>query len=276
MFYGDPATDVTVAPYFRTVGQEAEFSSGDRLAELLKERRLSPQTRAVHGAHCKCSDANDYPIHSVEDSSARGGEYHIGGNRGVLFGSPTYATATHLLAEAATEVGCGLGTTVGFHTHVGLADARTGVEITKPQKIELLRAYLCFEDEIHSLAAGPESKPRNNPHVQANFPQSSYLGARFWSTPAESLAESFRWPGKSTCLNLVSHHGTIEFRVWNATKAQWRMHLAAGISTALVEAAAQGRTVSVDNPGTLVGFLDGLLTVDLVMLVRRQLNKNNN
>lgn len=63
---------------------------------------------------------------------------------------------------------------------------------------------------------------------------------------------------------------TIEFRVWNTMVSKWRLYMAAGISSALVEAAAQGREAPQDGMISLEEHLEGLLTDDVLALMERQ------
>lgn len=277
MYYPDPESDATVAPWYRTVGHEAEYATKPELANVLLENHLSPPGRTIHAPHCQCVDADNYPLHSVDDSSAHGGEYHIGGNRGVLFGSPAYMNAVRLLSKHTNELGSAVTRAVGFHTHVGTKDARTGVDLTPEQKVELLRIYLTYETQIHTISCGAFSSPRDNHHTPKFLSKRElFYGGNseewFWKTDASIVARAIQWPGKAT-LNMRTGHGTIEFRIWNATRSAWRMYLAGGISCAIVEAAAQNRTVGENPPATLVQFLHGLLTPDLVLLVNRQIQQ---
>ena len=63
---------------------------------------------------------------------------------------------------------------------------------------------------------------------------------------------------------------TTEFRIWNTQTSRWRLYMAAGVSSALVEAAFQGRALEQGDTCTLEEHLDGLLTEDLKLLMARQ------
>lgn len=280
-YYKNPEEDTTVSPYRRTVGHECEYSSRPTVADLLREKGYGtpalPNTygsRRLHNAGCRCQYRDDYPIHTTADCTAPGGEYLIGGSRGVLFGSPAYIFATKVMAEAAKEKRCGIGESVGMHTHVGCDD------LTYAQKVLVLRTYLRYEPEIQQLAAGPHDAARNNDCTSAKL-NIQYCGinsvepsSSFWTTDETELARSIQLPSRPT-LNFNNEH-TIEFRVWNATRAQWRMVLAAAVSSAIVESAHENRRVDPNDNTTLVDFLKGLLTPDVVMLIQRQKGKFSN
>lgn len=272
-YYLDPETDTTVAPYRRTVGHELEYASNPRVAVLLRERGhgtpgINGDAR-LHNAHCRCLDIDNYAIHTTSDCTAPGGEYLIGGSRGVLFGSPSYGFATAAMASAAQDADCGVTSNVGMHTHVGTND------LTQGQKINVLRAYLRYEEEIRYLAAGPLSEARNNGCTESHL-NTRYMGisveptSRFWTEDENRL--NVELPRRPT-LNFNTN--TVEFRVWNSTVAQWRMVLAGAVSSAIVQAAFENRRATWENPATLVEFLKGLLTPDMILLIQRQRNKFN-
>lgn len=274
MYYINPNDDVTVAPYRRTVGHEVEYSSNPEVADVLRRKGYGtprlPGGYQLHGPGCSCDQTDNYPVHTTSDATAGGGEYLIGGSQGVLYGSPRYVEATRVLSECANEAGCGTTTSVGMHTHVGASD------LTPGQKILLLRAYLRYEADIRLLAAGPLHKQRDTGYAPSKLTVSYDVHPRssFWELPEDALGEGFNFPGRP-CLNF---HGkgqgkTIEFRIWNSTKAQWRMILAGAVSSALVEAAAQNRKAHHDNPAPMTEFLKGLLTPDILLLIERQRKK---
>lgn len=273
-FYPDPETDTTVAPYRRTVGHELEYTSGISVAKILQKegygtpgQRGSYDGTGLHSPHCNCPEIDNYAIHTTSDATAPGGEYLIGGSRGVLFGSPSYAFATSVMSASARKAQCRVTANVGMHTHVGTRDLNQG------QKINVLRAYIRYEDEIRYLAAGPLNEARDNGCTISRL-NTRYLGisvarnSEFWTADENQLRVDL--PRRPT-LNFNAN--TVEFRVWNSTVAQWRMVLAGAVSSAIVQAGFENRRASWDNPATLVEFLKGLLTPDMIILIQRQRKK---
>ncbi len=280
LFYPDPSLDRTVAPYSRTCGHEVEYSSGAEVARILQESgNGTPSNRLgqLHGYACGCADRDNYPIHTTSDSTARGGEYLIGGSRGVLFGSDAYMKATKILSEAAIEIGCGTDTSVGMHTHVGVTDPDGTNRLSTGQMINILRIYVRYLNEIRMLAAGHMDEPRDNGCTTGNFDLNQYLSYRagvdvntFWNADENSLSVQLPCEGH---FRFQTEHNTIEFRVWNSTKTQWRMVLAGAVSSALVEAGKENRRAHPDTPATFTEFMKGLFTPDILVLIERQMKK---
>jgi hypothetical protein len=280
-FYPDAALDRTVAPYTRTVGHEVEYSSGAEVAALLQDEGNGTPARStgyrLHSYGCDCNARDNYPIHTTSDSTAAGGEYLIGGSRGVLFGSDAYIKATKILSDAAIQIGCGTSTAVGMHTHVGIQDPDGRNRLTTAQLINVCRIYVRYLNEIRALAAGHMDAPRNNGCTPGNFDLNQYLSYRagidsnaFWNTDENQL--SIQLPNDGH-IRFSTEHTTIEFRVWNSTKAQWRMVLAGAVSSAIVEAGKENRRAHPDNPATLTEFMKGLFTPDILLLIERQMKK---
>lgn len=106
-------------------------------------------------------------------------------------------------------------------------------------------------------------------NTYGNDPHSIFVGPWECNPPSaaqgiQSLSNAFRFRATSRMPK------TIEFRVWNTTVSRWRLYMGAGVSAALVEAAAQGRNLPQEGDTDLLDHLDGLLTADLVALVERQ------
>lgn len=287
----DPITRVTV-PYRRRVGHEVEISRGGSSFMRLGQERgyLAPsRTRrtdrsmsyfyerdhatGLHGYHCRCTAAQRYPIHPTYDATAAGGEHIIGGRNGVLFSSPAYMKAISALAELCRDAPAyGSGST-GGHTHVSTKG------LTMGKALALFRNLEVVWDEFRLLAQGPWDELRSNPCMRA--PSRGPL-VDVWGFDLELLDLWDCRPGEVRELEVPNnafryrkrHNGrnrkTIEFRIWNTATSKWRLYLAGGVSSALVEAAVQGRTLERDSNVSLVEHLDGLLTPDLVALVDRQ------
>lgn len=291
MFYPNASEDRTVAPYKRTVGHEVEYSSGADVAALMQDAGTATppldimrSTSRLHGYACNCEHRDNFPVHTTSDSTARGGEYIIGGSRGVLFGSEAYMKATKIMSDAAIQIGCGTDTNVGMHTHVGIEDPDGGNRLSRGQLLNVCRVYVRYLDQIKALAAGSHETPRDNgccygnswdfiTHLSGGYGRTATSEKTFWNEDENRLAENFPLPNDSH-IRFSTEHRTIEFRVWNSTKAQWRMVLAGAVSTAIVEAGFQNRRAHPDNPATFVEFMKGLFTPDILMLIERQLKKS--
>jgi len=263
-FYLPPEADKTYASYRRTVGQEVEMASGADAAGVLHAAGLAPD-RNLHGYACSCRYRDTYPVHPTSDCTAGGGEFIIGGSRGVLFGSKTYFDATNYLAVALQQVRGTHSRSVGMHTHVGASD------LTNQQKCQLIRIYLRFQEEFLELAALSDREVRSNGNTEPRLNQSYYITSPdVWELPVAEL--SFPLPGRPT-LNFGGRGGpTIEFRAWNASRVAWRMHLAAGVSSAMVEAAKAEKLTVPGDDYTLITFLEDIAPPDIIGLMHRQFN----
>lgn len=287
MFYSaTPLNDDTIAPYKRTVGLEIEVSSGATAASWLHSRGYAPSNR-LHDYQCSCRESIDYPVHPTSDCTAPGGEYLIGGPKGVLYGSPRFFKATSIAEQALLAARAETSDSVGMHTHVGM----DGLEVS--QRRILLRNYLAMQEEFQWLAAGAAGAVRNNGCTSSrinmdrlkiqrwdNYTTSSERMDRaewdeFWASHPRDWAVN-QFPARPTFNFQTGSKGTVEFRIWNSTTVQWRMVLAAGVSSAFVEAAKQERVApppeweSHKAAVTMEEFLYDFVTADLIGLMMRQ------
>ena len=342
-FYPDTDEGVpTTAPFRRRVGHEVEINNcghnGDRaFVEYLWDQGYgTPRLQGygygngLHGYHCRCRHANNYPIHTTYDGTAPGGEHIVGGTKGVLFGSPAYMEAIGIIAEAADATG-GQGTNgTGGHIHVSMQG------VGKVKAVNLWRNLGVLWGQLRELASGPWDEVRSNgnmhppqpgddlaritianpvtpppmpprpsmglwvedpgpisadrtrsgrlvsnPNYERDYAVWSEWHSTYGRNPHQlqvgpwdcepraaleirSTSNAFRFQATSRMPK------TIEFRVWNTTVSRWRLYMGAGVSAALVEAAAQNRNLAQDADTDLLDHLDGLLTADLVALVERQ------
>lgn len=284
-FYGsNPLDDDTIAPYKRTVGLELEFDSGAEVVDWFHENGHCGSD-SLHDYQCRCDDAFVYPIHPTSDTTAGGGEYIIGGLNGVLYGSPNFYEATRIASEGFQEYHTGCSSRVGMHTHVGIDD------LGDVKRRLLVRNYCAFQEDFQVFAAASFRKVRSNgctsPRLNLTglvngwWEVESYRAADFeWSTTAwdevwEKSPEelSFNLPSRPT---FDVRRTTVEFRIWNSTRLQWRMILAAGLSSAFVEAASREKVAPPPDynthaaPMPLEDFLGDLLTPDIIGLMSRQ------
>lgn len=101
-------------------------------------------------------------------------------------------------------------------------------------------------------------------------PQPSLTPAeRFWQDDTFVPAD----PPKGYWLNgfgAGDGNQTFEFRLWNATRVEWRMRLAVGVSVAMVDAAKDGVNVTKDDARTLEEVIDPYLSDDTWASIIRQ------
>lgn len=286
MFY--PRTDEgvpTTANFRRRVGHEVEIEDNLEFQNWLWDNGLgtprregydptqptvwhglysSPTNSAAHDKHCDCDDADRYPIHTVDDTSASGNENLVGGNRGVLYGSPAYMEAIEVIATAARETGSRGGPETGGHIHVSKAGMSQG-EIWLA-----LRNAKVLWDQVLELAGGQFSEVRTNMHIHREFrfdvdafdprrPEAAYIGRSVGGTG---------FGGNSVFIIGRDGKDTVEWRIWNALLSKWRLFMAAGVSAAFHEAAVAHR---IAEPGQdLIEHLDPFLADDLKALIARQ------
>jgi hypothetical protein len=257
----DPFSVDTEAPYKRTLGHEVEYDSGVEIVGNLYAKGLCDST-SIHGYHCGCGSS--WAIHCTEDGTAPGGEHVIGGPNGVVFGSQLYLDIITAFSDAAIEVGCGVSDDVGMHTHVGISD------LTNAQRCNLLRNYLALQDDIVNLASMADAEVRSNGNTSPRVNENHYIQDRSDWTKDIFALEHWALPGRPT-LNFHTGRPTVEFRVWNSTKSAWRMYLAGGVSTALVQASFDGHVAGAPGDVSLFDFLYDYMTADLRVLVQRQM-----
>lgn len=283
MFYPSDDDGVeTFVPFRRRVGHEVEIADSGQFQNFLWESGLGTppisdsygHTRC-HRKGCSCPEAQEYAIHTVNDSSASGNEHHIGGCRGVLYGSPAYLEAVDAIALAAKETGSRGSERTGGHIHVSKAGMVPG-EIW----LALHNAHVLWP-QIMELAGGQWSAVRSNgdmradewdlPEAKGRATPGSYY-SRIIDKPLQNLDDIIDdWP---YCVGhyvfMIGRGGkdTVEWRLWNTMVSKWRLLMAGGVSAALMEAASERRIA--EEGQDLLDHLDGLFTPDLTLLVQRQ------
>ena len=90
----------------------------------------------------------------------------------------------------------------------------------------------------------------------------------FWTAEPAELTPHFNWPHKESWL--AKREQTVEFRLWNSTRLEWRMRLAVGVSVAMVNAAVDGENVTENDERTLTSVLVPYLDSDTLAGVLRQ------
>lgn len=223
----------TIAPYRRRVGHEVELAGqAEPFRDKLYEAGLAPRPpepydsyyRGLHPAGCHCTESNDYPLHAMFDSSSTGGEYTIGGNGGVLYGSDRYLEAVDTVCRLVAETPeVNINYQVGSHIHV---DNTGATELGVHNLVHL--NYSRVEDDILLLARCEFPRFRANGHVPT----------RLSDQPTDLT--SARWNGGSTITSGRRGTRTFEFRVWNATVNPLTLSTNAAVCVALVERSVAG------------------------------------
>jgi hypothetical protein len=116
--------------------------------------------------------------------------------------------------------------------------------------VHLWRLWFAHQDELADIASMSYRKVRDyNPGV--NLDDLLGIEYRTHHNTARARRRHF-WDNDPMAVPVLGHpwgrgwlntrtgHGTFEFRLWNATRVGWRIHLAAGISVAIMQAAADG------------------------------------
>mgnify|MGYP000851763993 CR=1 FL=1 len=246
-----------------TIGFEAEFNNNvDALGHRLYAEGLVAQP-TMHRWHCDCDICTDYESHGfhLQTDSSCGGEVISR----VLRTTDDLDSLTEALQAAAFAVDAEPGTTAGFHVHV------------KPHRLRSVRYkclwnYMRWEETLLLLSAGAFAQYRG---VNMKFTNEAYVyrdngypgerarfavqdGWDFDDVDWEATFECAEDLDRHCTLNLRGGPGTWEFRLWNSTRAAWRMQMFAGLSSAFVN--KDFTTIVADedstDTGTLISALD--------------------
>jgi hypothetical protein len=254
-----------------TYGIEAEWHVGaNTLINRLHSMGLSGCDN-LHPYHCDCDNCclnNGYAFRGQTDSSCSGEVIsdilgtsrfyeaeHDGYNATALFKS---------LAEAAVEVDAEPGLTSGFHVHVSVE----GVQISTMR--QAVWQYLRWEPMLTRIAGGRwnDQRPNMNRSVrsQLNYYWRAQHGCDLTSASMGAVApedceylqrdlhNALMLTDRHSNLSIrQNHYPTWEFRLWNSTRAAWRMEMFVGLSRAFLDA----------------GVLDRLATAPVPLRIRR-------
>lgn len=209
----------------RECGFEYEVhGNGGQVAIELGQLGAIPSPPRLHDYHCSCNTCdyrnNDYLFAAQHDCSVSA-EFV---SKVLEFGTGRMDSAIKTITTASMKANADLTHDSGMHVHVSQA----GLDFHGNQR--LCRLFARYSRTLAHLAAGPREQVR------------AYNGPRpVWSGGGNL----------NGCGSWLSNHSdstdTWEFRLWNATKMPWRIHLALGISVAMVNAAVDG--VEVRPPG---------------------------
>lgn len=227
----------------RRFGFECELTGGtQRTLDNLRAEGLIREAR-LHQYHCDrecCSPFNErHSFHAQSDCSVEG-EIILNVHE---HGSDRADRAISGLAKALRQARAFTGTNGGFHVHVDRGD------LDDQAIARVFRLFLRYQDTMAELASASFEQVRNY-----NAPLDLNTARRhLWRSDDTVLIPSFEAPrigGRGNWL-WATHYDTFEFRLWNATIAEWRMRLAVGMSVALVDAAEAGVDVDLNDPRPL-------------------------
>lgn len=219
-------------------GSECEQESGaHELLQVAYDMGLISEPH-LHDYHCRCQYcAHDFdrsnPWTAQDDcsiSGSGGGEFI---SKPLLFGSDEHFTSVEGLATAMLRARSNPGMAAGNHVHVEaeLLGPRNSI-----QRHRLARLFHRYQTTtLALLAQGREGAVRN--YNGTNRP---YDEQAFWSTPSSLTkyqAYERRQGYEGNNIRLSSRLVTVEFRLWNSTRTEWRLNMHAGLSVAMVRTA---------------------------------------
>jgi hypothetical protein len=236
-----------------TFGFEAEFqtNAASVIAGLHERGRAGDST--LHCYHCdcdNCSFGSEYIFRGQTDSSCSG--EIISGVMDWTGTEPEYARAVWTdLQDVAVEVDAEPGPNSGFHVHVGIGDK------TRDELADILWQFLRWEPVLTRIAGGRWALRRDGmnrtvrddlyralevyggyqPTTEGliNMENDRPTGFTFDELKSQ-LYERHLGNDRHSNLNIAqSSHPTWEFRIWNSTRAAWRMEMYCGLSVALCD-----------------------------------------
>lgn len=217
----------------------------------------------LHSYHCSCDDCDPMTgklIHAQEDCTCDG-EFIA---RATPYASDDAELLFTTMAAAVVSGRAVVGDGAGFHVHVDRRD------LTENANLRVAQLFLRYQDEFDQLATG------NLGHVRSY--NAKFGGYRsdldyVWSlAPGRAKRDSIQRALQLFFKGmwLAKQRNTWEFRVWNSTRAEWRMRLAVGVSVAVVNAAAARVNVTRDDPRSFEEVIGPFMDEDTWAGVLRQ------
>lgn len=245
----------------RRFGFECEVARGATATlEILAGQGLTA-SEYLHEYHCRCGDCDpfhpDYLFHGQEDCTADGEII-----TSVLeYGSDRADRAFSSLSAALTTARADVSTGQGLHVHVETDD------LSPAAKVRAQRLFFRYQQDIGELAGARfgEVRSYNEPVCVPG-----YWASEFWTGNPEHGPVA-HWL-RGMWLNCGSP--TWEFRLWNATRVEWRMRMAVAVSVAIIEAAAAGVSVTPRTRRPLEAVLGRHLSADGWAGILRQRHLN--
>ena len=163
------------------------------------------------------------------------------------------------LQDAALEVDAEPGLAAGLHVHVGINHLST------TERARTLWAFLRYEQLLIRLSAGRFEEQRSGGNAQVRDMLALHLrnhDPNYSAAPLDAIASIEQSPNiaavqrnildyhsdndRHSNLNISTGHGTWEFRLWNSTRAAWRLELFTRLSVALVDPDVVRRMLATD------------------------------
>lgn len=244
-----------------TFGFESEWqTNAARLNDRLYARGQT-LTEVLHPWHCGCEGCDPFQsanFYGQTDSSCSGEII----SRVCAFEDTNYdgqfvervGSMFDILSEEAYAVDAEPGDRSGFHVHVGVGD------LTLDERAQNLAAFVRWESVLLGVSAGAfeDNRGYNTTLTGGSVGDTaadilSAAGLTAWSrgevietllTKATSpvrdrlLEEAItvhQYADRHSNLNIRTGHGTWEYRLWNSTRAAWRMELFVRLSIALTD-----------------------------------------
>lgn len=268
-------------PRQTTYGFEAEWqTNAQSVIQGLHALELSGDSR-LHGYHCDCDNCllrNGFPFRGQTDSSCSGEIISdiFGSNpppeEGAYITSDLqedpYPNSRELmdhLCEVAVDCDAEPGLNSGFHVHVGT------VGLTAENLYSSFTQFIRWESVFTRIAGGRWTTQREGMnttvrqsirwafesstgrHLDGELSNRALHAA--WEAGAftpEAVQYMFREHQSSdrhSNLNLrQSHHPTWEFRMWNSTRAGWRMEMFCELSKAMMDPAFVAHLATLNPP----------------------------
>lgn len=214
-----------------TFGFELEVSDGanNTLAHLL-EMGLTEHSH-FHQYHCgcgECSVSTTGPLFKAQQDCTADGELIT---RVLEYGSADADRAITGISRALLMAGAATDGNVGNHVHV----SHEAMDATA--KMRLNRLFARYEGELEEIAAASHDGMRSYNGIHPQFTD------EVWTLPADHAGYI-----PANCHKLTWKNPTVEFRLWNSTRAAWRIRTHVGLSVAMVLAATDGVETTKDDP----------------------------
>lgn len=253
-----------------TFGFEAEFGSQSNIQDLVDALARSGlvHDNEVHSYHCECR-ACDFTrsayVFRVQSDSSCGGE--------VIsrpFDNMEEARIfMDMLEKAAIETDSEPGLDAGFHVHVKPNSSTIETRATN------FFAFGLWEPILREVGAGRFLRLRDMNRVirsMLNNEVALLVGLDYytdsdclWLAAMDhdpeawfSLYEAQYSSDRHTTLNVRTRYDTWEFRLWNSTRAAWRMQMFSELSLALVDTQVTTKlaTTRPESPHVLADIID--------------------
>lgn len=233
----------------RRFGFECEVARGATATLEILAGQGFTASEYLHEYHCRCGDCDpfhpSYLFHGQEDCTADGEII-----TSVLeYGSDRADRAFSSLSAALTKARADVSTGQGLHVHVETVD------LTNADKVRAQRLFYRYQEDIGELAGARFGEVRGyNEPVQLYRTRVN----DFW-TGDPDYGPVTNWVRG---MWLSCGHPTWEFRLWNATRVEWRMRLAVAVSVAIIDAAVAGVSVTPRTRRPLEAVLGRHLSAD--------------